>query len=103
MKEANGQNPQEIPRGGWSGDFERWRNKGEKNRMSRSRNWVGIAYPENLKDGWLEILNSKGVQALDFPLHDSDVYERDIEKDGKIEHKKGDKKKAPFSCCVHFR
>lgn len=70
--------------------------------MSRSRNWVGIAYPENLKDGWLEILNSKGVQALISPLHDSDVYERDIEKDGKIEHKKGDKKKPHYHVVFIF-
>ena len=70
--------------------------------MSRSRNWCGIAYPENLIDGWLEVLNSKGIQALISPLHDLDKYEKDIVMNGKLEHKKGELKKPHFHVVFIF-
>lgn len=70
--------------------------------MSRSRNWVGIAYPENLIDGWLEVLNSQGVQAVVSPLHDSDKYEKDVIKDGEIQHKKGELKKPHYHVVFIF-
>lgn len=37
----------------------------------KTRNWVGIVYPESAPDGWMDALES--VKAFVSPLHDKDV------------------------------
>lgn len=68
----------------------------------RTRNWSVIGYPESLKMGWLDILSEKGVQAIISPLHDKDVFIKDIEENGAIVHHKGDLKKAHFHIIFIF-
>lgn len=65
--------------------------------MSRTRNWQVIGYPESLKVGWLDVLQSKGIQCLVSPLHDKDVFKNDCG-----ENKKGDLKKAHFHIIFIF-
>lgn len=63
----------------------------------RTRNWQVIGYPESLRLGWLDVLQSKGIQALISPLHDKDVFKNDSG-----ENKKGDLKKSHYHIVFIF-
>lgn len=63
----------------------------------RTRNWQVIGYPESLRLGWLDVLQSKGIQALISPLHDKDVFKNDCG-----ENKKGDLKKSHYHIVFIF-
>lgn len=39
--------------------------------------WMAIAYPESVKDGWIEKLRSKGFRIAISPLHDKDKWNHD--------------------------
>lgn len=41
----------------------------------RFRNYVGIGYPESLKNGWIDILENTHIKTLISPLHDKDFDE----------------------------
>ena len=56
-------------------------------------------YPESAVCGWLELLQSLGVQAVLSPLHDRDEYDYTDEKKG---FKKGDKKKPHYHLVFLF-
>ncbi len=43
--------------------------------MEKTRNWVGIGYPESLPEDWLDKLKSLHIKTFISPLHDSDVTE----------------------------
>lgn len=66
---------------------------------TRSKYWATIVYPESAVIGWLELLQSLGVQAILSPLHDRDEYEYTDEKKG---FKKGDKKKPHYHLVFLF-
>ena len=66
---------------------------------TRSKYWATIVYPESAVCGWLELLQSLGVQAVLSPLHDRDEYDYTDEKKG---FKKGDKKKPHYHLVFLF-
>ena len=43
--------------------------------MLKTRNWVGVAYPESLPENWLDLLKDLHIQAFVSPLHDKDKDE----------------------------
>lgn len=48
-------------------------NKPQKRRITKTRNWVAVVYPESAPENWKEILDEKHIPALISPLHDKDV------------------------------
>ena len=67
------------------------------------RNFGVIVYPDSttLNVNWRENLERLGHKAIISPIHDNDVYDKDIiDDDGNIKHKKGDLKKPHFHVCV---
>ena len=45
----------------------------EKRKNFRSRNWLGVVYPESAPEDWREILDNMRLTWLEGPLHDRDV------------------------------
>ena len=66
---------------------------------TRSKYWATILYPESAVVGWLEFLQSLGIQAIVSPLHDMDLYDHTDEKKGFV---KGDKKKPHYHIVFLF-
>lgn len=66
---------------------------------TRSKYWATILYPESAVVGWLELLQSLGIQAVVSPLHDKDEYDYTDESKG---FKKGDKKKPHYHIVFLF-
>lgn len=66
---------------------------------TRSKYWATILYPESAVVGWLEFLQSLGIQAIVSPLHDMDLYDYTDEKKGFV---KGDKKKPHYHIVFLF-
>lgn len=67
------------------------------------RNFAVIVYPDSttLKADWRENIERLGHKAIISPIHDKDVYDKDIiDGDGNIKHKKGDLKKPHYHVCV---
>lgn len=59
------------------------------------RYWGCLAYEESVHPDWIEILEKTGLRIAISPIHNRDIYEKDIkdEKTGEILHKKDDIKK----------
>lgn len=67
------------------------------------RNFAVIVYPDSvtLKADWQDNIERLGHKAIISPIHDKDVYDKDItDSDGNITHKKGDLKKPHYHVCV---
>ena len=67
------------------------------------RNFAVIVYPDSttLNENWRENIDRLGHKAIISPIHDKDVYDKDItDSDGNIIHKKGDLKKPHYHVCV---
>lgn len=60
------------------------------------RYWGCIAYEESVHPDWIEILNRTGLRIAISPIHNRDIYTKDIknEETGEILHKIDDVKKA---------
>lgn len=75
-------------------------------KMSKTRNWAFVVYPESVPDGWEELLANTHIPAFVSPLHDSDADENgELKKphyhvilmmDGPITHKRANEIIAPF-------
>jgi len=48
---------------------------GEKMKDERTRNWLGLVYPESAPKNWREILDELHIEWVESPLHDKDINE----------------------------
>lgn len=75
----------------------------DEEKKQKVRNFAVIVYPDSttLKSEWRENIERLGHKAIISPIHDKDVYDKDItDSDGNITHKKGDLKKPHYHVCV---
>ena len=75
----------------------------EQDGKQRIRNYAVIVYPESttLNPNWRENIERLGHKAIISPIHDKDVFDRDItDSEGNITHKKGDLKKPHYHVCL---
>lgn len=76
----------------------------------RTRNWTFVFYPESTKEDWQDILGEKGLQICVSPLHDKDVYTKDVyytkdegeHKVGELKHTAGELKKPHYHAVIVF-
>lgn len=76
----------------------------------RTRNWAFVFYPESTREEWADVLGEKGLQLAISPLHDKDVYTKDVyytkddgeHKAGEIKHKAGELKKPHYHAVIVF-
>jgi len=72
-------------------------------KVEKSRYWAFCVYPESEVAGWRDILRRNAVACAIGPLHDRDVYEKDVfSEDGWLEHKKGDPVKPHFHILMAY-
>lgn len=64
--------------------------KSNQDSTKRSYNWGTIAYPESIKENWIEELQIQGIQTAISPLHDRDVTDS------------GEPKKPHYHVIFHF-
>lgn len=75
----------------------------DNDEKQKIRNFAVIVYPDSkfLNPKWRENLERLGHKAIISPIHDKDLYDRDVIGDnGDIKHKKGDLKKPHYHVCV---
>lgn len=65
------------------------------------RIWLMVAYPENMRKNWYQILTEAGVQGACSPLHNLDVWEASDEATDP-EHVAGTLKKAHYHFVFRF-
>ena len=78
--------------------------------VKRTRNWTFVFYPESTREDWAEVLGEKGLQLCVSPLHDKDVYTKDVyytrdegeHKAGELKHKAGELKKPHYHAVIVF-
>lgn len=70
----------------------------QKVNKDKYRYWGTIGYIESLDEDWKDILERTGLRVAISPLHDKDIYDKDIKnkETGEILYKKGDTKKAHY-------
>ena len=68
---------------------------------TRSRNFLFIAYPDDLPDNWVDMINDTHVRWVEGPYHDKDVWTAQDELDNP-EHKEGEFKKIHKHCLLMF-
>lgn len=73
----------------------------KKRAGKRSRNINFIAYPEDLPENWIEIINSTNIRWVEGPLHDKDQFTAEDEEKNP-EHKEGEYKKVHKHCLMMF-
>lgn len=65
--------------------------------MIKKRYWCFELYPESCDENWKSLLTQTGLPSVVSPLHDKDVYDKDIkDNNGNLIHFKGDVKKPHY-------
>lgn len=65
--------------------------------MIKKRYWCFELYPESCDKDWKSLLTQTGLPCVVSPLHDLDIYDKDIKDDnGNLIHFKGDLKKPHY-------
>lgn len=65
--------------------------------MIKKRYWCFELYPESCDKDWKSLLTQTGLPSVVSPLHDKDIYDKDIKDDnGNLIHFKGDVKKPHY-------
>lgn len=65
-------------------------NKSSGNKVSRTRNWSIVLYPDSAPANWREYLDSLQIEWIESPLH-----EFDVNPDGELKKRIG-----IFYCCL---
>ncbi len=69
----------------------------------KRRIWRFLVYPESAPADWIDFLKNKGICCAISPLHDRDIWDKDVIDNGVVIHHRGDLKKAHYHILAVYR